>query len=365
MCKIHYPVGSLTVVKQQLARNKIDTFHSINELLAFQNSYDSTRQQIISKHTNQLTEERNKLSDEISRLENEITTERQEIEQKLKSELIGLQQEYDEIPGIKKNYIQEFTYSYKALFLLIKIKYKELFFQSQVTRLLKPKVKVLANCKARIQYIISNFDEAVKRESDIALTDLDHKKKVIDEIKSHIYGAIGEQKVAKALEQLSDDYILINDFNYYFERSIPYQQSKQYIRTIQADHLLISPAGIFLIETKNWSKDSLDNLSLRSPVEQIKRTNYALYKLLSSALAQLKLDRNQWGDRKIPIRNLIVMINNKPIEEFEYVKILTLNELLGYIESFKASLSVNDTQKIANYILQIGSPNFDNFQSSI
>lgn len=365
MCKIHYPVGSLTTVKQQLARNKIDTFHSINELLAFQNSYDSTRDQIVSKYTKQLTEERNKLSDEILRLEHEISTERQEIEQKLKSELVVLRQEYDSIPGIEKNYIQELTYSYKAFFLLIKIKYKELFFKSKVTTLLKPKAKLLADYKARIQYLISNFDEAVKKDSTIALSDLDHKKKVIDEIKSHIYGAIGEQKVAKALEQLSDEYILINDFNYYFERAIPYQQSKQYIRTIQADHLLISPAGIFLIETKNWSKDSLDNSSLRSPVEQIKRTNYALYKILSNGLAQLKLDRHQWGDRKIPIRNLIVMINNKPKEEFEYIDILTLNELLHHVQSFKPSLSVNDTQKIANYLLQIGSPNFGKYDSSI
>jgi hypothetical protein len=40
--------------------------------------------------------------------------------------------------------------------------------------------------------------------------------------------------------------------------------------SVQIDHLLVSPFGVFLIETKNWSDQSLNNLSLRSPVQQIK-----------------------------------------------------------------------------------------------
>jgi hypothetical protein len=114
---------------------------------------------------------------------------------------------------------------------------------------------------------------------------------------------------------------------------------------------LISPAGIFLIETKNWSKESVQSLSLRSPVAQIHRTNFALYILLKNS-SGFKLGKHHWGERKIPIRNLIVLINHKPTEEFQFVKILTLNELLGYIEYFKPNLSNQETEEISNHLIK-------------
>ena len=54
------------------------------------------------------------------------------------------------------------------------------------------------------------------------------------------------------------------------------------IFSVQIDHLLICQSGVFLLETKNWSKRSIKNLDLRSPVEQILRTSYALFVLLNS-----------------------------------------------------------------------------------
>ena len=47
------------------------------------------------------------------------------------------------------------------------------------------------------------------------------------------------------------------------------------------------------------------------------------------------------------------MTNIKPQEEFQYVKVLTLNELLGYINYFKPTFSIKETQTIADFILRI------------
>jgi hypothetical protein len=204
----------------------------------------------------------------------------------------------------------------------------------------------------RYQYLVSHFEEAVTESGRGALNDLDHKKRVIDEINSYIYGAIGEQKVVEELKQLPDDYILINDFTLNFDKPIFYRQERSYIKSVQIDHLLISPAGIFLIETKNWSKESVKSLSLRSPVAQIKRTSYALYKVLSGNLNST-LGKHHWGERKIPIKNLIVMINNKPTEVFEYIKVLTLAELIGYVKYFQPSLSNSEVDKISDYLVNI------------
>ncbi len=351
MCKVYNPVGSLTTIKAHLLQNKLD-FNSLDELISFQNHYSTAREQLTSNQKLLLTEERNNLSAGILQLENEVTNDKTEIQQKLHAEVKELRQQFDALAESHKSFIQEFTYSFKALFILIKIKYKELTSHSNITSSVQPKVNMLDKKRTRYQYLVSNFEVAITESSGLALHELDQKKRVIDEINSFIYGAIGEQKVAKELETLSDEYILINDFSYSFPKATYYSQEKSYIKTIQIDHLLISPAGIFLIETKNWSKESLKNLSLRSPVEQIKRTNYALFKILSGN-SHFKLDQHHWGERKIPIRNLIVLINHKPTEEFQYVKILTLDELLGYIGYFKPTLSNEETREIADYLIKI------------
>ena len=356
MCKINNTIGSLKTIKEHLSQNNIDEFHSINELLTFRDKYNTSRQQIISQHETLITEEKNRLNSEVLLLQNEISKDKSETRQGLNSEIERLQQQFDEIPEIEKSIIGEFTYSFKGLFLLIHIKYKQLFFSLIVYFSVWSKVKTLTRKNKRLHYLNTNFEEEVSRASRQALVELDRKKIAIDEMKSFIYGAIGEQKVVKELEQLSDEYILINDFTFSFTKPIYSIRDKQYIKSIQIDHLLISPCGIFLIETKNWSKDSLENLSLRSPVAQIKRTSYALYKILTG-YTKSNLDKHHWGERKIPIRNLIVIINRKPKEEFNYVKILTLNELLGYIEFFKPSLSNAETQNLADYLVRISNTN--------
>jgi hypothetical protein len=51
------------------------------------------------------------------------------------------------------------------------------------------------------------------------------------------------------------------------------------------------------------------------------------------------------------------MINQKPREEFQYVKILTLKELCHYVEYFKPIFSLEETQMIANYLLRLSGSN--------
>ncbi|MBZ4034782.1 hypothetical protein K6T82_08390 [Flavobacterium sp. 17A] len=117
--------------------------------------------------------------------------------------------------------------------------------------------------------------------------------------------------------------------------------------------------GIFIIETKNWSNHSLDNLDLRSPVQQILRTNYALFKLLdiTSRKHNWNFVRQHWGNRKIPIKNIIVFINNPPREQFQFIKILGLNELISYIKYFNSSFTKNETESIADHLQNLSQHN--------
>ena len=346
MCKVYNPVGCLTTINSHLLRHEINDFKSLNDIVSFQQSYSSRRVEIISEHQLLINKEKMTLHDEIILIDNSIKLTKSEVEKQIRLNLEKLKNKLENLPIVQTNLIQEFVIYLKKNALKIMILINELSFNYKIEYSVRNSVKILAKKNKRYEYIDSNFSEAVKESSLSHLEKIDRKKRIIDEINNSIVGAFGELKVVEELEYLSDDYILINDFNFSFNKPIYYRKENSYIKSVQIDHILISPSGIFLIETKNWSKDSLNNINLHSPVQQIRRTSLALFKIVS----ELNINHH-WGNRKIPIRNLIVLINQKPIEEFEFVKILTLKQLLGYINYFKPCFSNKETTRIADYLL--------------
>jgi hypothetical protein len=199
---------------------------------------------------------------------------------------------------------------------------------------------------------LENREEIVSERCKKSLEDLTYTKQVVDGLYTLVAGAIGESSVVKTLQQLSDDCYLINDFSIKFYPPIYNKKENDRIFSIQIDHLLVCQSGIFLLETKNWSKTSVENLDLRSPVKQILRTSFALFVLLNSdsKLNDIKLERHHWGAKKIPIRNIIVMINKKPKEEFKHVKVLSLNKLIGYIQYFDQTFNGEEVKEIFEYL---------------
>lgn len=356
MSRTFNTIGSLTTLKSHLEENDIYDFKSLKEVIDFQSSFTISRQNLISQHKNLIEEEKNILNIELKNLNTAIEAKQQQTEQILTAEIEKLRQKLNITISITPtNLFQKMSKELKLWNYKRKIKHKEKKFDSDVKRTIGQLIDNYQEKSNRYQFISLNVDEAVKQSVHHSLSELERKKTVIDNLNSFIYGALGEQKVVKTLENLSDEYLLINDFAVSFSPAIYNRQENDYIKSVQIDHVLVAPSGIFLIETKNWSEKSLENLSLRSPVQQIKRTSFVLFKLLNSEMSNyhLRLDRHHWGDKKISIRNLIVMTNSKPGEEFQFVKILTVNELLGYINYFQPIFSINETQKIADFILRI------------
>lgn len=178
---------------------------------------------------------------------------------------------------------------------------------------------------------------------------LDSTKELVDSLYPLIAGAIGENLTVKELEKLSNDYYLINDFSMKFDPPIYNRNEDDKIFSIQIDHLIISKSGLFILETKNWSNQSIKSLDLRSPVRQISRTSYALFVLLNSE-SNVEIVRHHWGSARIPIRNIIVMTKVKPKEEFKHVKVLTLDQLNGYIQYFDEVFNSDEVKQIFNYL---------------
>ena len=355
MCKVHNPVGSLTVIKTHLQQHQLDEYKSLNELINFQRSYAFKRQGIISNHTLLLEQEKAALNEQIAKLDDLIKTGKSDARKKMLSQIDELKTRLDNLTSTQPT-ANRLVISYvNKTILQLRIVIKKRTPNLRLAYTLRPLKKEYKQKDNRYQYILTRFNEAVMLSSRPQLQDIDRRKSLIDEINSSIYGAQGEQKVVKELEKLPDDYILINDFTYNFRRYIYSRKENEYIKSIQIDHILVAPSGIFIIETKNWSQESLVNPMLYSPVNQIKRTNFALYRLLNGGFFNLNLwlYKWPWGERKFPTRNLVVFINHKPARDYDYVKMLSLNELLGYITYFKPCFSKTETQMIADYLLRL------------
>ena len=252
MCKTYNTIGSLTTLKSHLDRTNIHDFKSLKDVIDFQNSFTTYRQKIISHHENLIEQEKNMLHMDLQQLDTAIETQRLQSEKKLTDEIDKLKQQLN----ISTTYTPTNVFKRLTKYLIQwnctrKIKYKERNYDSEVQRSINKLVDIQQDKNNRYQFIISRSSDAVKQSSQHPLSELERKKATIDELSSFIYGALGEQKVVKTLEALSDEYFLINDFAVSFSPAIYNRQENDYIKSIQIDHLLVAPSGIFLIETKN------------------------------------------------------------------------------------------------------------------
>lgn len=351
MCTVYNSVGCITAVKSHLRQHQLSEFQSLDDLIRFRNGYTTLEEQIITDHTVLLGREKEALGNEISWLQDSIINQRQRTDQHIGKTINSIQQKIDAITAANNIGLKRYVGYIKRNGLDILIGLHELSRQMRVAYAIFNHKRRLVKKNKRYHYLDSSFNDAATTSSLADIEEHKRKKKAVDQIANTVYGALAELKVAAELEQLPDDCTLINDFNCYFYPALFHRNTRDYIQSVQIDHLLITPAGIFIIETKNWSKYSIENPYLFSPVQQVKRANYAIYMTLAPRPGN-RFGNHHWGNKKMPIRNIIVFNHNKPKEEFEFVKILESNELRSYINWFKPCLSDNDMYELADKLLR-------------
>ncbi len=355
MAEIYREIGSLKELKNQLKRNNINDFHSVKELNSFISEYPNEINKIELEQKrnldNEIIENNKKLAEETENYTKKLA-ERNEY---LKLEKINLENEYNQLKNKPFRLFSFFRDVYRKKIIERKLLILKNNFQ---TELEKPYIDLknsLSQLKQEIDYLNSNYEGVLKARTKELSSILDKKKKVIEGLYPVIAGAVGEQKALTELKKLGNEYSIINDVAVKFKNPIFNQKNNDYIYSIQIDHIVISKAGIFIIETKNWSKKSIENLDLFSPVNQLKRSNYALFKVIHHAIDRehLELNNHHWGAKKIPLKNILLMVGEKPKGEFEFVKLLSLNELLRHINYFHPVLDDYDVKEITNFLLKI------------
>ena len=319
MARIYGTIESLKSLKSELEDKGISRFSSVKEIKSFLSNYSSEKIKILNDTSNELEKE---YFETCISLEHKIQKKAEIITlatEKIDKQISYFRTKIDLISSLKGDNIFKKTFSSIRLY----------FIKNQLNKYVKIKNNLISSSVKEIsksieinKLFIKKYETEkqilIEKRAKPKIEKLEYTRKVLENSRNLISGAIGENLVVKEVRKLPDDFVLINDFSLSFTEPIFYKKLKERIYSIQIDHLLISKAGIFILETKNWSKSSVDSISLRSPIEQIERANFALYVYISE---NITIEGHHWGEQHIPIRNLIVLINNKPKAEFKYVKI--------------------------------------------
>lgn len=348
MAQIHGTIQSLKSLKSELRSKGVTRFSSVREINSFLSNFNREVNTVLDDEAEQLEKEYNEVSERLE-VNKERYSERVELESvRIANRISDLKAKLQVIQLGKMNYLSKILSWLKLQLVKQKLKY-----------LIKNEAKIIASAVKDISKQIeedenfineykSSKKDLVKSRSETKISRLEYTRSVLEGASNLISGAIGENLVVKEIKKLSDEYVLINDFNLKFSKPIYYKEQNQRIYSIQVDHLLISKAGIFIIETKNWSKSSVESLSLRSPIEQIRRSSFALFIYISK---NIKLNRHHWGEQRVPIWNLIVMINNKPKGKFKHVSVMLLSELNAYLNYFEPVLTDKQVAKIVSKLI--------------
>jgi len=347
MAVVYNEIGSLRVIQRELMKHQMDEFTSLQDMLHFAKHIHHHQARIIQEHTWQLKNELSVLEGQYNHAIALLKTNQQLYQDQLDQVMALVLDKLKALPPTHGrwlptlyDFLLNFTYSMQMWWAEGKHAFQQWVLNKRHSHQWR-------EVQRRIFTLQLDFDTAVSKSSAQERARLQEKKQLIEQLKPTIYGAIGEHQVAQQLTLLPDHCSVINDCQLHFDKALRYEGG--YIKHVQMDHVCITAAGIFIIETKNWSQQSLENRQLRSPVQQIQRARYAT----QMALRQFsrRWMEHHWGKRKIPIRNLIVFTRQKPIERFEYVTLLTLSELNTYIQRFPACLHASEVERIAEYLV--------------
>ena len=347
MARIYGTIESLKALKQTLHSYGIIRFSSVKEINQFLVNYYKEEQDIIKTESTNLEKKYDETTSNHKQNLQKRTNQINLFTERINLQITHLQSKIEIIKRKRTNFILKIVSKVKLHFL----KYQYNSLNKNKTKQINSSI-ISLNKQIKEQEAFIKKYEADKQTLiyDNAKSKLDELKftyKIVQKCKNIISGAVGENLVVNEIKKLSDDYVLINDFNLRLSSPIYYRKYNQRIYSIQIDHLLISKAGIFIIETKNWSPSSVNSNNLRSPIEQIERANFALYVYLTKNISILG---HHWGEQQIPIRNLIVMIQYKPKEDFKYVKVKKLSELNNYINYFEPVFTDMQFNKIVKLL---------------
>jgi hypothetical protein len=350
MAHIYRQIDSTKTLRKELDSKNISMFNSIREIEDFKRNYKSIKKDILAQAQISLQKEIAQKSNKLESLKEDLQSQIIFHEEEIKSQIHRLETKVSDLNERIKN--QSFL---KRVFTAI-ARWQNNFELNQlvtnrnqrISRRTASRVLEAESLQSEVDRLTQNTDEIVANRCKNELYELDRTKNAVEELRTIIAGAKGEYAVEQELKKLPNNFYVINDYKLDFVRPIINKQTGEKIFSIQIDHLVVSPGGVFILETKNWSQKSIKSLNLRSPIEQIQRSSYALFVFMNK---NISINTHHWGSKQISLKNVLVMTGATTNQKFQYVKVKQLKEINVYLNYFDAIYSDDETKWLANTLL--------------
>jgi len=194
----------------------------------------------------------------------------------------------------------------------------------------------LARKDRELNFISTNKDKLIEDKCKRVKGDIGELEQLLKS--PELAGAVAELELIEYLKKLPDDCYIINGITLILDKAIRFDG--KWLKSAQIDHLVITPAGVFVIETKNWSKEFTEHGNYFDPYQQVKRASYLCYKILGSPNSSLK------------VKNIIAYRGNIPQKQNNsFVKVLHFQKVNDYILWHKEKkFSIAEINQLISYL---------------
>ncbi len=268
--------------------------------------------------------------DEIARIsaerEKDLSLIRKEFGKKIRSvqdRIDALEKQQDEMN--EKGLLYKLFHLFEVIILSSEIK-KSRHKLKKITSEKNDKLKEQSKIFGRKLLDVSQFRDDVIYDIKKETYDAERCVATIEEtLKSNdYYGAVAELRMIDFLKKLPDSYYIVNDVCIKLAKSIRFND--EWISSVQIDHLVVSPFGIFIIEVKNWSKKFASEGNFHGPYNQVERYNRACYILLKDYFL-------------VKLKNIIACSGYLSSNmDKKYTVVRSLENVTGYILWFKEQI---------------------------
>jgi len=350
MAHIFRQIDSTKSLRAELDRRNISMFNSIREIEDFKRNYESIKVEILAEAQISIQKEIAQKSTELEKLELELKAAVRHEEEHIKSTIHRLDTKITELTErlnkqrfLSRLFLTISRWQQNSKLHQLRNNSDRIIFKR--TSLIRQKVK---NLHSHVDFLNENTEKIISERCENDLSELNRTKQAISDLRTIIAGAKGEYAVEQELKKLPDNFYVINDYRLNFTRPIINKKNGDKIFSIQIDHLVISPGGIFLLETKNWSNRSIRSLNLRSPIDQIQRSSYALFVFINN---NISINSHHWGSKQISLKSVLIMVGATTNQKFQFVKIKELKALNRYLKYFEPIYTDQETKWLAKTLL--------------
>jgi hypothetical protein len=340
---IYNKSGALTDLFEKLEEKSIYGFNSLEEIFDYKRNYRTKIEKIKQEKRQEIHEDISELGNINENLLNEYNKCKEE-------QILLISARIEQLTNLINNSKNNIFIKIKKHFAKKKLNNLERNYDKIIERPLEKYLKNIDENKNRIDDLTNNQENEIEKRAKQLITKIEYTITELNALSPLMYGSFGEIKAINLFQTLPNQYYVINDFKESFRPPLYNRNENDYIYSVQLDHIVIGPTGVYLIETKYWSKKSIENNDLLSPIKQIRRGGYALFILLNDYIKETKLFSSNWGTTKLSISNILLMMNSSTNEQFQFVKILTENNFIEYVTQRPKILNEEQIKYLVKYL---------------